>query len=174
MVHGISRPASLMILLFHVLFHNSFSTTAPRGAHHGRYLASLFNSVSLIFAEIKRLLALYCTYACFFLSSQRLSTLNHFYGCKRIRNTSDLRLLNGALSIECWSSQCHRKDSPTVEISRLFQELIHAKLHVAPGRGLNPFPSKGFPIDEWNRLALDRVKSISALSAHSAVKGLRQ
>ena len=38
---------------------------------------------------------------------------------------------------------------------------------------INPFPSKGFPIDEWNRLALDRVKSISALSAHSAVKGLR-
>ena len=37
---------------------------------------------------------------------------------------------------------------------------------------LNPFPSKGFPIDEWNRLALDRVKSIIALSAHSAVKGL--
>ena len=101
MVHGISRPASLMILLFHVLFHNPFSATAPRGVHHGRYLASLFNSVSLIFAEIKRLLALYCTYACFFLSSQRLSTLNHFYGCKRIRNTSDLRLLNHALSIEC-------------------------------------------------------------------------
>ena len=64
-------------------------------------MASLFNSVSLIFAEIKRLLALYFTYACFFLSSQRLSTLNHFYGCKRIRNTSDLRLLNRALSIEC-------------------------------------------------------------------------
>jgi len=29
-----------------------------------------------------------------------------------------------------------------------------------------------FPIDELNRLALDRVKSISALSTHSAVKGL--
>ena len=28
------------------------------------------------------------------------------------------------------------------------------------------------PIDEKNRLPLDRVKSISALSAHSAVKGL--
>ena len=37
---------------------------------------------------------------------------------------------------------------------------------------LNPFPSKGFPIDEQNRLALGRVKSISNLSAHSAVKGL--
>ena len=37
---------------------------------------------------------------------------------------------------------------------------------------LNPFPSKDFPIDELNRLALDRVKSISALSAHPAVKGL--
>ena len=37
---------------------------------------------------------------------------------------------------------------------------------------VNPFLSKGFPIDEQNRLALDRVKSISALSAHSAVKGL--
>ena len=34
------------------------------------------------------------------------------------------------------------------------------------------FTAKGFPIDEFNRLALDRVKSISALSAHSAVKGL--
>ena len=38
---------------------------------------------------------------------------------------------------------------------------------------INPFPSKEFPIDEQNRLALDRVKSISALSAHSAVKGLK-
>ena len=37
---------------------------------------------------------------------------------------------------------------------------------------VNPFPSEGFPIDEYNRLALDRVKSISALSTHSAVKGL--
>ena len=37
---------------------------------------------------------------------------------------------------------------------------------------LNPFPAKGFPNDEENRLALDRVKSIRALSAHSAVKGL--
>ena len=31
----------------------------------------------------------------------------------------------------------------------------------------NPFPAKGFPIDELNRLALDRVKSIGALSARS-------
>ena len=37
---------------------------------------------------------------------------------------------------------------------------------------VNPFRSKGFPFDEQNRLALDRVKSISALSAHAAVKGL--
>ena len=29
---------------------------------------------------------------------------------------------------------------------------------------------KGFLTDEYNRLALDRVKSMSALSAHSAVK----
>ena len=42
----------------------------------------------------------------------------------------------------------------------------------ALNRLLNPFPSKGFPIDEQNRLALARVKSISAQSAHSAVKGL--
>ena len=27
---------------------------------------------------------------------------------------------------------------------------------------VNPFLPKGFPIDEWNRLALDRVKFISA------------
>ena len=37
---------------------------------------------------------------------------------------------------------------------------------------VNPFPSKGFPIDEYNRLALDRVKSVSGPSAHLAVKGL--
>ena len=37
---------------------------------------------------------------------------------------------------------------------------------------LNPFPSEGFPIDEKNRLALDRVKCRSALRAQSAVKGL--
>ena len=35
----------------------------------------------------------------------------------------------------------------------------------------NPFPSKRFP---KNRLALDRVKSISAPSAHSAVKGFKE
>ena len=28
---------------------------------------------------------------------------------------------------------------------------------------VNPFTAKGFPIDEENRLALDRVKSMSAL-----------
>ena len=36
----------------------------------------------------------------FVLSLYRLTTL-HLYGCKRIRNTSDLRLLNPALTIEC-------------------------------------------------------------------------
>ena len=43
---------------------------------------------------------------------------------------------------------------------------------IIKSNSINPFPSKGFPIDEENRLALDRVKSISALSAHSEVKGL--
>ena len=38
---------------------------------------------------------------------------------------------------------------------------------------INPFPAKGFTIDEQNRLALNRVKSVSALSTHTAVKGLR-
>ena len=37
---------------------------------------------------------------------------------------------------------------------------------------VNLFPSKGFPIDEYNSLALDRVKSMSALSTRLAVKGL--
>ena len=37
---------------------------------------------------------------------------------------------------------------------------------------VNPFLSKRFPIDEENRLALDRVKSISALSTHLDGKGL--
>ena len=36
---------------------------------------------------------------------------------------------------------------------------------------VNPFLSKRFPIDEENRLALDRVKSISALSTHLDGKG---
>ncbi|XP_015757578.1 PREDICTED: uncharacterized protein LOC107336986 [Acropora digitifera] len=65
-----------------------------------RAFCVLHVSVSFIFAKIKRLLAVYCTYASSCLSSQRLNTL-HLYGCKRIRNTSDLRLLNPALSIEC-------------------------------------------------------------------------
>ena len=86
-----------------------------------RAFCVLHVSVSFIFAKINRLLAVYCTYASSCLSSQRLNTL-HLYGCKRIRNTSDLRLLNPALSIECWSAQYQRKDSPTVEISRLFKE----------------------------------------------------
>ena len=34
---------------------------------------------------------------------------------------------------------------------------------------LNPFSAKGFPIDEKNRLALDRVKSVST---SLALKGL--
>ena len=38
----------------------------------------------------------------------------------------------------------------------------------------NPFPAKGFPIDKLNRLALDKVKSIIALSTCSAVKGLNK
>ena len=37
---------------------------------------------------------------------------------------------------------------------------------------LNLFTPKGFPIDELNHLALDRVKSISALWAPTGVKGL--
>ena len=36
--------------------------------------------------------------------------------------------------------------------------------------GINPFTAKGFPIDEYNRLALDRVKSVSSLRAPTAVK----
>ena len=48
--------------------------------------------------------------------------------------------------------------------------------HASNGRKyqveFNPFPAKRFPIDEYNRLALDRVKSISALSAQSAVNWL--
>ena len=31
-----------------------------------------------------------------------------------------------------------------------------------PSKEFNPFTPKGFPIDEYNRLALDRVKSISS------------
>ena len=34
----------------------------------------------------------------------------------------------------------------------------------------NPLTAKGFPIDKLNRLALDRVKSISAMGAPAAVK----
>ena len=37
---------------------------------------------------------------------------------------------------------------------------------------VNPFTAKGFPIDELNRLALDRVKSIPALRAPTAAKAL--
>ena len=36
--------------------------------------------------------------------------------------------------------------------------------------GFNPFTPKGSPFDEWNRLVLDRVKSIKSLLG---VKGLR-
>ena len=59
----------------------------------------------------------------------------------------------------------------TITISKKQKVLIEKKKPLIAM--LNPFPSKGFPIDEYNRLALDRVKSISALSAHSAVKGLK-
>ena len=38
---------------------------------------------------------------------------------------------------------------------------------------INPFTAKEFLIDELYRLASDRVKSISAQSAPTAVKGLR-
>ena len=34
----------------------------------------------------------------------------------------------------------------------------------------HPFNAKGFPIDEKNSLALDRVKSVSVMSAPTAVK----
>ena len=37
---------------------------------------------------------------------------------------------------------------------------------------VNPFTAKGFPIDELNRLALDRVQSISVMRAPTAVKAL--
>ena len=37
---------------------------------------------------------------------------------------------------------------------------------------VNPFTAKGFPIDELNRLVLDRVKSITALCARTAAKAL--
>ena len=40
------------------------------------------------------------------------------------------------------------------------------------GPTVNPFLPKGFPIDKKNCLPLDRVKSISALRAYSAVKRL--
>ena len=36
---------------------------------------------------------------------------------------------------------------------------------------VNPFPSEGFPIDESNRLALDRVKSVSALTIIWQLRG---
>jgi len=41
-----------------------------------------------------------------------------------------------------------------------------------PSHWINPFTAKGFPIDEYNRLALDRVKSISVMSAPTDLKGL--
>ena len=47
----------------------------------------------------------------------------------------------------------------------------HIKFGLLSSKLLNLLPSKAFPIDDY-RLALDRVKSISALSAHSTVKGL--
>ena len=53
-----------------------------------------------------------------------------------------------------------------------FVEVAIQRLKQTSPSPFKPFPSKDFPIDEYNRLALDRVKSISAVSAHSAVKGL--
>ena len=38
--------------------------------------------------------------------------------------------------------------------------------------GSNPFTAEGYPTDEENRLALDRVKSISILRVPTAVKAL--
>lgn len=93
------RLASLMIFFARL----NPQPSSLRGSSEGSSSLAfcvLHVSVSFIFAEIKRLLVVYCTYTSSFLSSQRLSTL-HLYGCKRIRNTSDLRLLNPALSIEC-------------------------------------------------------------------------
>ena len=37
-----------------------------------------------------------------------------------------------------------------------------------------PFTAKGFPIDQENRLALDRVKYISVMGAPTAVKALKE
>ena len=37
---------------------------------------------------------------------------------------------------------------------------------------VNPFTAEGFPIDELNRMALDSVKSITALRAPTAAKAL--
>ena len=38
---------------------------------------------------------------------------------------------------------------------------------------VNPFTPKGLPIDELNRLALDRVKWISAIWAPTGMKGFK-
>ena len=37
---------------------------------------------------------------------------------------------------------------------------------------VHPLTAEGFPIDELNLLALDRVKSISVMSAPTAIKSL--
>ena len=50
----------------------------------------------------------------------------------------------------------------------LLEFRITRKVHLS----LNPFPAKWFPIDEYNCLTLNKVKSISALRAHSAVERL--
>ena len=53
----------------------------------------------------------------------------------------------------------------------LFQKYT-SDICITVEKRLNPFPSRRFPIDEKNRLELDRVKSISALGTHSNGKGL--
>ena len=52
----------------------------------------------------------------------------------------------------------------TLKLLRLLKKIFKLSL--------NLFTPKGFPIDELNRLALGRVKSISALWAPTGVKGL--
>ena len=43
--------------------------------------------------------------------------------------------------------------------------LVSESLNCMVHREVNPFHPKGFPVDEENHLALDRVKSISAILA---------
>ena len=52
-------------------------------------------------------------------------------------------------------------------LSEIFRKCLETFLCIL----INPFSAKGFPFDEYNRLALDRVKSIST---SLALKGLRE